>query len=137
MLVPCALSRRWEGGHAFLGDAVCTGEATGPGAAPWRSFPEGVTGLARGEDRVTLQTRVSSSALMHCQVDWEVARDPDFAFPVAGGRVRTAAHRGYAVEVAVAGLAAGQVYYFRFRYLEQVSPVGRVQTLPVALAKAL
>lgn len=136
MLV-CALSRRWEGGHAFLGNTACTGEAAGPRAAPCRSFAEGVTGLVQGAERVTLRTRVLSSALTHGQVDWALARAPDFAFPVAGGRVRTAAHRGYAVEAAVAGLAAGQIYCFRFRYLEQFSQVGRVRTLPVALARAL
>jgi alkaline phosphatase D len=63
-------------------------------------------------------------------VDWEVASTEDFADVVAHGTVGTGPERDHTVRVDATGLAAATPYWFRFRWGEAHSPVGRTATAP-------
>ena len=95
------------------------------------------TGVASGDplaDRVILWTRpvpADPEAVNQVRVRWEIATDEAFDEVVNSDRVETTAERDYTVKVDADGLSPGQIYYYRFRVGDQVSPTGRTKTLPI------
>jgi alkaline phosphatase D len=90
-------------------------------------------GVASGDplgDRVILWTRVTASKAMDVTLSWEIASDAAFKNVVNGGEFTTGPSRDYTVKVDASGLLANHVYYYRFKYEAEVSPVGRTRTLP-------
>jgi alkaline phosphatase D len=103
------------------------------GAAPF------ALGVASGDplpDSVILWTRLvrSGSPLpaRPIQVGWEVALDERFRKVVRSGHTLASPRLGHSVHVDVRGLWPGHEYFYRFRALGQISPVGRTRTAPPA-----
>ena len=65
---------------------------------------------------------------------WEIATDPALRHVVRTGRYLTGPERRYAIKIDVRDLAPETYYYYRFRWGEHVSPVGRTKTAPDSLA---
>ena len=91
-------------------------------------------GIASGEplhDAVILWTRVAPDNPMNGAIDvvWEMSRARDFDALSASGTVSTSAARDWTVKVDAAGLEAGQVYFYRFRVGDYISPIGQTKTL--------
>ncbi len=65
-------------------------------------------------------------------VDWEVASDPAFGVGtiLASGTETTSPATDHTVHLDVAGLGAGQTWWYRFTVAGTTSPVGRTRTLP-------
>jgi len=90
-------------------------------------------GVASGDpltERVILWTRVTASDARDITLDWEIASDRAFKNVVNGGSTSTGPARDFTVKIDASGLRAGEVYYYRFRYEDITSPVGRTRTLP-------
>lgn len=93
-------------------------------------------GVASGDplsDRVILWTHARRRFTnLPVVMRWEVASDPGFRRVVSAGLVTARAQTGYTAKVDAKGLHAGRTYYYRFRTLFDVSPVGVTRTLPRA-----
>lgn len=107
---------------------VRTGSAL---AAPKAPFHHGVASGDPLSDSVVIWTRVTSGVPGGIAVLWEVAHDADFHRIMRRGQVRTSAELDYTVKVDVTELPAGATFFYRFRALGQLSPIGRARTLPV------
>jgi len=98
-------------------------------------------GVASGDpwaDRVILWTHAQFAGLNDdVPLTWEVASDTAFASLVASGSAKATAATGHTVKVDATGLSVGQDYYFRFRWNQHSSPVGKTRTLPAAGASSL
>lgn len=98
-------------------------------------------GVASGDplqDAVIIWTKVSpEDSLKSLLVDWEMATDKDFQSVVAEGNYKAEAERGYTVKIDVTGLEAGTRYYYRFKYDNAFSPVGRTMTATDDQAESL
>ena len=110
--------------------------ACGGGTVPEGTFGHGVASGDPLADRVILWTRVTQDAAGSIDVGWEIARDPLFASVVAAGLASTSAARDYTVKVDAAGLQPGTSYHYRFRFRNELSPIGRTKTLPQGAASA-
>lgn len=64
------------------------------------------------------------------KVFWEVALDERFRHPVRSGWTVAHPHDAHSVHIDAHGLQPGFVYYYRFRALDEWSPVGRTKTAP-------
>ena len=90
-------------------------------------------GVASGDPlqtQVIIWTRITppdSSARL--EVQWDVAKDADFKHITATGKVLTTAAQDFTVKVDVTGLAAGQVYFYRFKSASTYSTTGQTKTL--------
>lgn len=91
-------------------------------------------GVASGDplaDRVILWTRVTPIEPDDVVLGtWEIAADPGFRRPLAGGRFATDVMRDFTVKIDAKGLEPGRTYYYRFESGGVRSPVGRTRTLP-------
>jgi len=111
------------------------GLAPAVGGAGQAAVVEGVHfahGVASGDllqDRLIIWTRLSGTDGA-AEVIWQVAEDEAFGRLVQSGRSVTDQDRDHTVKVDVAGLMAGQVYFYRFQCAGQISPVGQAKTLP-------
>ena len=98
-------------------------------------------GVASGDplsDRVILWTHARRRFTnLPVVMRWEVASDPGFRRVVSAGLVTARAQSGYTAKVDAKGLHAGRTYYYRFRTLFDVSPVGVTRTLPKAGVKSV
>lgn len=94
------------------------------------SFRHGVASGDPLQDRVILWTRVTSNKARDVTMEWEIATDDAFRNIVNGGEYTTGPARDFTVKVDASGLRAGSVYYYRFRYEDKTSTVGRTRTLP-------
>jgi len=98
-------------------------------------------GVASGDplaDRVILWTHAQFAGLSDdVPLAWEVASDAAFTTLIASGSARATAAAGHTVKVDAAGLSAGKDYFFRFRWDQHSSPVGKTRTLPAAGATSL
>jgi len=138
---PSTLSRR----------TIIAGAAAAPGvvaalpaadAAGRQQFRHGVASGDPLPDAVVLWTRVTPTpeALPgtgkgpRVTVDWEVATDRGFRNVVRRGSVRTGAERDHTVKVDATRLSPSRWYFYRFRYRDAVSPVGRTRTAPAPTA---
>ncbi|MFN4262636.1 MAG: alkaline phosphatase D family protein [Thioalkalivibrionaceae bacterium] len=92
-------------------------------------------GVASGDplsDRVILWTHVTRGSDLTVDVNWEVATDAAFTNIVRRGVSQSRAERDYTVKVDADGLLSDRVYFYRFRVEDEVSPIGRTRTLPIA-----
>nr|WP_255430302.1 alkaline phosphatase D family protein [Streptomonospora sp. PA3] len=64
------------------------------------------------------------------EVEYEVALDSRFRRVVRRGASVASPELGHSVHPEVSGLSAGREYYYRFRAMGEVSPVGRTRTAP-------
>lgn len=99
-----------------------------------RGFGSGFThGVASGEPSqgsVLLWTRYVGRGDAD-RLDWVIAKDADFARPVASGEVVASADRDHCAKAVAEGLEPGQWYYYRFIAPDgSKSDVGRTRTLP-------
>lgn len=90
-------------------------------------------GVASGDPlqtQVIIWTRVTpSDSSARLEVQWEVAKDADFKHITATGKVLITAAQDFTVKVDVTGLAAGQVYFYRFKSASKYSITGQTKTL--------
>ncbi|HEX6685370.1 MAG TPA: alkaline phosphatase D family protein [Candidatus Limnocylindrales bacterium] len=63
-------------------------------------------------------------------VSWQIARDERFRRIVRAGQSLALPGLAHSVHVEVDGLAPDGEWFYRFRYRDQVSPVGRTRTAP-------
>jgi alkaline phosphatase D len=102
-----------------------------------RTFPQGIASGDPTSDGILLWTRVEPFAPDAIElVAYEVACDPDFRAIVAGGTVDALPDADHTVRVAIAHLAAGTTYWYRFRARGATSPIGRTRTAPARDADA-
>ncbi len=91
-------------------------------------------GVASGDplnDRVVIWTRVTpKDSLRTIDVNWEIATDSTFTMVVNQGTFLTNPSRDYTVKVDVDKLSAGTQYFYRFRSLGTMSPIGKTKTAP-------
>ncbi len=92
-------------------------------------FRWGVASFDPRADSVLLWTRLPPG---RGGAHWELASDPNFRDPLAGGDESTSAARNHTVCVDATGLDPGTTYWYRFRVGDTWSPVGRTRTLPAA-----
>jgi alkaline phosphatase D len=100
-------------------------------AAPKAPFHHGVASGDPLSDSVIIWTRVTPRVPGGITVLWEVAHDPDFRHIMRRGQLRTSAELDHTVKVDVTALPAGATFFYRFRALGRLSPIGRARTLPV------
>jgi alkaline phosphatase D len=90
-------------------------------------------GVASGDPlqtQVIIWTRVTpADSSARLEVLWEVAKDAGFKHITATGKVLTTAAQDFTVKVDVTGLAAGQVYFYRFKSASTYSITGQTKTL--------
>lgn len=127
---------------AALTAATSTGMVlSGCGGADDPDPPRFDYGVASGDplaDRVILWTHAQFVGLTDdVALTWEVASDAAFASLIVSGSARAIAAAGHTVKVDAIGLSAGKDYYFRFRWNQHSSPVGKTRTLPAAGASSL
>ncbi len=118
------------------GTAACT---RGPDLKSFSSPAESVGGIFAhgvasgdpGPDSVVIWSRVSlPENSSPARVNWEVAADAEFVEMIDRGETETRAANDWTVKVLLNKLAPGGSYYYRFRFGEIYSPVGRTKTLP-------
>lgn len=126
-----------------VGGVLAGQVSAAPGLAKIEGYPFGL-GVASGDpapDGFVIWTRLaprpldenggmSMYSLPHT-VGWEVAEDEGFKRIVRSGKARAIPDLAYSVHVEVAGLEPHRHYFYRFAAANgEVSPVGRVRTLP-------
>lgn len=98
-------------------------------------------GVASGDplhDRVILWTRVTpEDSVASIHVEWEVSESPEFTSIYKSDTLSTSPAKDYTVKVDVDALRPGSVYYYRFKALGGVSPIGRTKTTPVNAVDSL
>lgn len=136
-----ASRRQFVGRLASLATLLSTGAtltACGGGDDEPPRFDYGVASGDPLSDRVILWTHAQFSGLSDdVPLTWEVASDAGFAALVASGNAQTTAAAGHTVKVDATGLSAGKDYFFRFRWGQHSSPVGKTRALPAAGASSL
>jgi len=115
---PAATRPSFTGYPFTLG--VASGEPVSSGVVLWtRLAPEPLNGGGVGADNPVV-------------VAWEVADDEGFARVVQRGTVVARPAWAHSVHVEVSGLEPARWYFYRFLAGDEVSPVGRTRTAPVA-----
>jgi alkaline phosphatase D len=94
------------------------------------SFDHGVASGDPLADRVILWTRATPSQPGRVDLQWELAGDASFNEIVARGATYTDPDVDYTAKVDVGGLRPGTAYFYRFRFRNTNSVVGRTRTLP-------
>ncbi|WP_237389744.1 alkaline phosphatase D family protein [Bacillus sp. USDA818B3_A] len=99
-------------------------------------------GVASGDplsDGVVLWTRLAPDPLNgggmpphSVPVKWELAADPNFRNIIQRGTELARPDLAHSIHVEVSGLKANQIYYYRFKSGNEISPVGKTKTLPPA-----
>jgi alkaline phosphatase D len=144
------LSRRTLlGGATTLGVAAvlplsATSSAQAGTAARSDVFSLGVASGDPLPDRVIIWTRLAAVPTAPdgglppriIEVEWQVALDERFHNVVRRGTAHADPALGHSVHVDVTGLSEGGWYFYRFRALGQLSPVGRTRTAPAPDAAA-
>jgi alkaline phosphatase D len=105
-------------------------EYDGP-AGPDDLFQHGVASGDPLSDRVILWTRVTQDQLEAVDVYFEIATDPMMMNLVNAGYAPVAdGARDFTAKVDADGLSPSTTYYYRFRAMDKVSPIGRTKTAP-------
>lgn len=99
-------------------------------------------GVASGDptaDSVILWTRLAPDPLHGggmkqemVPIVWEIAIDEHFTLLIQRGTATARPEAGHSVHVDAKGLKPNQVYFYRFRTSNDISPIGRTKTLPLA-----
>jgi alkaline phosphatase D len=112
---------------AFAGSAAVAGPESGPfalGVASGDPLPDGVILWTR------LVPPTGLTSPHPVEVGWQVARDERFRHVVRSGRVLARPELAHSVHVDARGLRPGREYFYRFRALGALSPIGRTKTAP-------
>ncbi|RKR91790.1 alkaline phosphatase D [Micromonospora pisi] len=123
-------------GAAVLPVAAATGPAAAHGTSTAAPFKLGVASGDPLPDAVILWTRLvhdlydAGSLRRPVEVAWQVAHDERFRRVVRHGVTRARPELGHSVHVDARGLEPGREYFYRFRALGELSPVGRTRTAP-------
>ncbi len=92
-------------------------------------------GVASGDplhDRVILWTKVEPKVLDNqVNVEWEIARDFEFTQVQNKGKGLAFAEDDFTFKVDVDGLSSNTWYYYRFKFNDEFSEIGRTKTLPL------
>jgi alkaline phosphatase D len=123
--------------------AAAAGLLTAASAPAWAAAPSPFTlGVASGDptpDGFVIWTRLAPDPLAAdgagglkgpVPVRWEVAEDEAMRRVVASGTARADDGFAHSAHVEVAGLRSNRPYWYRFRALGEVSPIGRARTAP-------
>lgn len=95
------------------------------------AFKHGVASGDPLQDKVILWTRLTpQDVTARLQVTWEISTDQQFSQIINSGRVQTSQAQDFTIKVDADRLSSNQNYYYRFRYGNVISPVGRTKTLP-------
>ncbi|WP_180028124.1 alkaline phosphatase [Acinetobacter sp. YH16032] len=90
-------------------------------------------GVASGDplqDRIILWSRITPTDVAAIyELDWEIALDENFSNIVQMGKIKTSAAKDFCLKVDVLNLSADTRYYYRFKYGQIHSPIGRTKTL--------
>ncbi|TQV72782.1 alkaline phosphatase [Aliikangiella marina] len=91
-------------------------------------------GVASGDpltDRVILWTRVTPQEehIDKVRVYWEVSKDEHFRKMVVTGTAITHVDKDFTLKVDIVGLKPGRKYFYRFKTVNHVSPVGTTKTI--------
>lgn len=90
-------------------------------------------GVASGDplkDKVILWTRLTpSDQVARLDVAWEIAEDERFTRIINTGQIQTSQAQDFTVKVDANNLKPNQQYYYRFKYGNVISPIGRTKTL--------
>lgn len=90
-------------------------------------------GVASGDplqDRVILWTRITPNNLTASyELQWEISLDEKFSNIVQVGKIKTSAAKDFTLKVDALNLNENTQYYYRFKYGEKSSPIGRTKTL--------
>jgi phosphodiesterase/alkaline phosphatase D-like protein len=134
------ITRRLALKGAMLGAAACANfrsETKLVPGAPGGGFAHGVASGDPEADSVVLWTRVTPAGQSPVPVGWEIARDDAFQTIAGAGETAARPESDFTVKIVAEDLDPGQRYFFRFRTVDSVSPVGRTRTAPNgAVAKA-
>jgi len=103
-------------------------------------------GVASGSPRdtsVVLWTRLAPDPLNgggmapgQVEVEYLLYADESLQRMVRRGTVETSEHKGHSVHVLVRGLDPGREYWYRFRYGDALSPIGRTRTTDMKAGRA-
>ncbi|MFC0110973.1 alkaline phosphatase D family protein [Kibdelosporangium aridum] len=105
------------GGYPFsLG--VASGDPSSTGVVLWTRLAPEPFDVGGGMPRVKVP------------VEWQVATDERFRRIVAHGSAWALPELAHSVHVEVNGLAPDREWFYRFRYRNDISPVGRTRTTP-------
>jgi len=120
--------------QVLTGAAVAAGAAVLPlsSASASGESPFGL-GVASGDplpDGVILWTRLLPAGSRPVPVGWQVARDERFRRVVRTGVTVARPELAHSVHVDARGLLPGRDYFYRFKALGEISPVGRTKTAP-------
>jgi alkaline phosphatase D len=113
------------------GDAAFAGRSSGPfglGVASGDPLPDGVILWTRLV--AVAGGRAAAWGRRPVEVGWQIARDEHFRRVVRRGRTKARPELAHSVHVDVRGLEPGREYFYRFRALGELSPVGRTRTAP-------
>jgi alkaline phosphatase D len=124
----------------LAGVAGVTAFSASASARPADPFTLGVASGDPTPDGVVLWTRLAREPLAEdglggmprraIEVFWQVSEDERFTRIVQQGSTLARSEDGHTVHVELAGLEPGREYFYRFRALNYLSPVGRTRTTP-------
>ena len=69
-------------------------------------------------------------AYSKAEVIYEISEDSSFNKIIKSGKVITDSSRDWTVKVLIDGLEPGKTYFYRFKYKDKYSPIGKTKTLP-------
>ena len=64
------------------------------------------------------------------EVIYEISEDSSFNKIIKSGKVITDSSRDWTIKVLIDGLEPGKTYFYRFKYKDKYSPIGKTKTLP-------
>lgn len=99
------------------------------------TFAHGVASGDPDRESIVLWTRITTTEPT-VAVSVQVAEDNSFDTIVFTQKTETSGARDHTVKVIADGLTPGKTYYYRFLSGDDVSPVGRMKTLPEKTEKA-
>ncbi len=105
----------------------------GKAAALPVAFPYGVASGDPLPDRVILWSMLAPALTADStfvQGTWQVATDPAMQYQVTGGTFTARADRHFRIKIDASGLDPDTHYFYRFRWRDHLSPVGRTKTAP-------
>ena len=90
-------------------------------------------GVASGDprpDSVVLWTKVVTQSGKAEEVEWVLATDTTLQKVVQSGTAMASPESAFTVKIHVGELRPGTTYYYRFKYRDWYSPIGRTKTAP-------
>jgi alkaline phosphatase D len=109
----------------------------GHGVAQEPVFAHGIASGDPTTGSVILWARITHAGTTAVDVDWTIAREPSLRSAVATGTAQATPDRDWTVHVDAGGLDPATTYWYGFRALGEISPVGRTRTLPSGRADHL